>query len=124
MIAYIEGTVVPGKRWGRTIGFPTANVRPHEGAALPPDGVYVGAAALNGRWWPCVINQGRQPTRPSGRRAVEAHLLGYEGDLYGRKLTIAYLHYLRGERRFSSGEALSWQLKRDAASARAYFRGE
>ena len=69
MIAQISGIVVAGKKLGRAIGFPTINVDV-SGCALPADGVYIGEAAFHGQQLPCLINQGYQPTLPSGERRV------------------------------------------------------
>ena len=121
MIAQVSGVVVAGKKLGRAIGFPTINVDV-SGCALPADGVYIGEAAFHGQQLPCLINQGYQPTLPSGERRVEAHILDFNGDLYGATVALTYTKFLRGERKFESGEELADQLARDAAAARAWFK--
>ena len=121
MIARVSGIVVPGKRLGRTIGFPTINVNVSD-AALPADGVYIGEAAFHGQTLPCLINQGYQPTLPSGERRVEAHILDYDGDLYGAIVALTYIKLLREERKFDSREELAMQLTSDIAAARAWFK--
>ena len=121
MIARVSGVVVTGKKLGRTIGFPTINVNVL-GCALPDDGVYIGEAAFHGQTLPCLINQGFQPTLPSGERRVEAHILDFNGDLYGAAVALTYITLLRAERKFDSGEELAMQLTSDIAAARAWFK--
>ena len=120
MIAKINGKVITGKRLGGEIGFPTVNIDP-SGSELPEDGVYIGSAAFDGQTLPCVINQGFQPTLPSGERRVEAHILDFDGDLYGRDVEITYLAYLRPERKFASREELVRQISEDTGAARKWF---
>lgn len=120
----VSGVVRTGKRMGRTLGFPTANIAMPVGVALPENGVYVGRVTLpNGERWPCVLNQGNHPTLPKGGASVEAHLLGFEGDLYGQRIDIEYLHRLRPERRFPSVEALTEQIERDKQAGLRWFDG-
>jgi len=115
------GPVVTGDGRGRTIGLPTANLEP-ENAVVPADGVYAAfarpAANADARPWPAVVNVGRRPTFGGGARSVEAHLLDFEGDLYGRRLALAYRHRLRDERRFSGVDELLAQVRADIALAR------
>lgn len=118
----LTGCVVPGKRLGRTLGFPTANILPDDpnvSAQLPENGVYFGKITLeDGTVYPCVLNQGRHPTVPEGPPTIEAHLLDYRGDLYGAHVTLAYGQQLRPERRFENVEALREQIARDVRRAR------
>ena len=81
-LCVLEGEVVRGKQLGRTIGFPTANIAVADPAACPP-GVYYGVSEADGQRWRVIINIGRHPTVPEGPPTVEAHLIGYSGDLYG-----------------------------------------
>ena len=114
----ISGQTVRGKRLGTELGFPTANLDYPPGSALPPNGVYVAQATVEGRRYAAILNQGRHPTAPEGRATIETHLLDYAGgDLYGRHLTLCYLHFLRPERRFASLAALKAQLCADEADA-------
>lgn len=111
-----EGVVEHGKQLGRTIGFPTANVRPEDSdICLPRDGVYAAALWLEGdeRAYPCMLNQGIHPTTPEGKPTIEANILNYKGDLYGRRVKIEYLAFLRHEECFESLDALKAQLTRD-----------
>ncbi len=111
----IEGKVVRGDRRGRDLGFPTANVVPDERYVVPAHGVYAGFA--NGV--AAAINVGVRPMFDSGRGLlVEAHLLDFDGDLYGRSLRVALIERLRDEQRFSSVDDLVAQMHRDVEEAR------
>lgn len=119
----ITGVVAAGKRIGRTLGFPTANILPDEGCALPSqNGVYAALLTLaDGRALPCVLNKGRHPTLPEGAATVEAFVLDFTGDLYGQRVRVDFLAFLRPETRFPDKEALRAQIARDAENARAWF---
>jgi riboflavin kinase/FMN adenylyltransferase len=109
-----EGEVVRGDGRGRELGFPTANVVPDDRYVVPGHGVY--AAWAHG--YPAAVNVGVRPTFETGRGLlVEAYLVGFEGELYGETLRIAFVERLRGERRFESAEALVAQMRRDVAEA-------
>ena len=111
----LEGTVVEGDERGRKLGFPTANIVPSDDLVCPGHGVY--AAFADGR--PAAVNVGVRPTFESGRGLlVEAHLIDFEGDLYGHTLRIAFISRLRGERRFGGVEELVAQMERDVEVAR------
>ncbi|HEX2467287.1 MAG TPA: bifunctional riboflavin kinase/FAD synthetase [Solirubrobacterales bacterium] len=111
----LEGDVVEGDRRGRELGFPTANIVPSDELICPGHGVY--AAFANGQ--PAAVNVGVRPTFETGRGVlVEAYLIDYEGDLYGRTLRIAFIARLRGEKRFASVEDLVAQMHRDVEEAR------
>jgi riboflavin kinase/FMN adenylyltransferase len=110
-----EGVVVPGDKRGRELGMPTANLVPDERYVVPGHGVY--AAWAHG--YPAAVNVGVRPTFETGRGLlVEAHLIGFEGDLYGETLRLAFLERLRGEKRFESVDELITQMKRDVNKAR------
>ena len=110
-----EGEVVPGDRRGRELGMPTANLVPDERFVVPGHGVY--AAWAHG--YPAAVNVGVRPTFETGRGLlVEAHLIGFEGDLYGEALRIAFLERLRGEKRFDSVDELVAQMNRDVDEAK------
>ena len=111
-----EGEVVEGDRRGRTLGMPTANLVPDDAYVHPGHGVY--AAWANGR--PAAVNVGVRPTFETGRGLlVEAHLIDFEGDLYGQTLRIAFVERMRGEKRFDSVDELVEQMNRDVEEARA-----
>ncbi|HEY58508.1 MAG TPA: bifunctional riboflavin kinase/FAD synthetase [Anaerolineae bacterium] len=116
----VTGKVVQGDGRGRQLGFPTANLKIWARRMVPGPGVYVAQARLaDGGTWGAVVNVGVRPTFEAQPRApwVEAHLLGFQGDLYGRCLTLAFLHRLREERPFPSPEALAEQIRRDVRRA-------
>jgi riboflavin kinase/FMN adenylyltransferase len=111
----LEGPVVEGDGRGRTLGFPTANIVPPDDLVIPGHGVY--AAFANGQ--PAAVNVGIRPTFETGRGLlVEAYLIDFQGDLYGKVLRIAFVARLRGERRFPGVEELVAQMHRDVESAR------
>jgi riboflavin kinase/FMN adenylyltransferase len=110
-----EGDVVEGDRRGRTLGMPTANLVPDDAYVHPGHGVY--AALANDR--PAAVNVGVRPTFETGRGLlVEAHLIDFDGDLYGETLRIAFLDRMRGEKRFESVDELVEQMNRDVDQAR------
>lgn len=114
----ISGTVTPGKRLGRSIGYPTANVEPDYRALMPKRGVYAVEVELPGepRLRKGVANVGTQPT--AGERLperLEVHIPGYEGDLYGERLRVYFERRIRDERRFDSMEELRERIARDIA---------
>lgn len=117
----LSATVVEGDKRGRTIGFPTMNL---DGAALrgrmlPADGVYAGVARLsNGRQRDAAVSIGVKPTFEGHARVVEAHLLDFEGDLYGQTVALEIRRWLRGQQRFAAVEGLKAQLARDVAWVR------
>jgi riboflavin kinase / FMN adenylyltransferase len=115
----MRGTVAHGDKRGRTLGFPTANLVPDPALVVPGHGVYSCRAQVGGENRLAAVNVGVRPTFKTGRGLlVEAYLLDFEGDLYGRELRLDFLERLRGERRFDSAEALVEQIHRDVDDAR------
>jgi len=115
----VAGEVVHGDHRGRTIGFPTANVAVGKHHSLPADGVYACRVTIgNGEEHPAVTNVGVRPTFGQLARTVEAHLLGWSGDLYGQTIRVAFVQRIRGERKFRGIDELREQIGRDAAAAR------
>jgi riboflavin kinase/FMN adenylyltransferase len=114
----IRGEVVAGDRRGRTIGFPTANVLLDGRVLVPEQGVYAGHVRVPGgkRYGACT-NVGVAPTFDRREPKVEAHLLGYEGDLYGEVVDVTFVERLRPEKRFSGLDELKEQIARDVAEA-------
>jgi riboflavin kinase/FMN adenylyltransferase len=117
----VDGLVVRGAGRGRGLGIPTANLDV-ENELLPGEGVYAGLVLDRDEKTPlayCVANVGRRPTFGAPGIVVEAHLLDFEGDLYGRRLRLAFKARLREERRFPDARALVAQIRDDVARARA-----
>lgn len=122
----ISGVVVHGDERGRTIGFPTANVDVGPEIALPQDGVYAAWFVLaNGGRWPAAVNVGRRPTfyADAERSLTEAHLIGFEGDLYGQLVRVEFVARIRAEKAFSGIEALVTQLASDVRDAESTLLG-
>ncbi len=116
----MEGEVVHGSKFGRKIGFPTANLAlpdPHK--LVPLEGVYVVGVEMPGKKkYNGVLNIGQKPTiNREKTKHIEVHILNFEGDLYGEKLRIRFLKRLRAEQKFSSIEALRKQIEEDIINA-------
>jgi riboflavin kinase / FMN adenylyltransferase len=118
----IVGTVVNGQEIGRSIGFPTANLKYPQEKFLPRQGVYcVRVDTPEAKQLPGVMNIGKRPTVDGVNTTVEVHLLDWEGNLYGQQLTV-YLHqFLRSEQKFPSLAALTAQIQADCDTAKAFF---
>jgi riboflavin kinase/FMN adenylyltransferase len=114
----LGGEVVRGAGRGRTLGFPTANVKPDR-PPLIPLGVYACWAWVGGERHKAVVNVGSQPTFGENAVAIEAHLLDFEGDLYWCRIRLAFVRRLRAEMRFPSVDELRKQIGTDAAEARS-----
>jgi riboflavin kinase/FMN adenylyltransferase len=115
---FLDGIVVHGDGRGRTLGFPTANLdTPNE--LLPAHGIYATIATIDGVHHPSVSSVGTRPTVGGGPVTVEAYLLDGGGDLYGRRVRLAFVQRLRDELKFDDLEALRQQMGRDADEARA-----
>ncbi len=117
------GRVVPGDRLGRTLGFPTANILPSR-RVLPMTGVFaVTVSGVNDKPWPAVANLGTRPTVNGKRALLEAHLLDFEGDIYGRHLEVEFVAKLRDEHRFENVQLMTEQMHRDLKAAREILSG-
>jgi riboflavin kinase / FMN adenylyltransferase len=124
---FIRGKVVSGKRIGRNIGFPTANIEPLFAYKLIPSyGVYAVEAEVEGdeQKHIAMLNIGVNPTIEGndGKRTIEAHIIGFESDLYGREVTVRFHCRLRDEMKFDSVEALAARMVQDREMTIAYFR--
>lgn len=117
----LTGKVAGGKRIGRTLGFPTANVAVSRHKALPAFGVYACWLEAEGGMYPAVVNIGRHPTLPEGEVTVEAYALDEKLELYGKKVRLTLLDFLRAEKRFDSVEELQAQIAQDTENCKAYF---
>ena len=113
------GIVAPGDQRGQTLGFPTANLSPHN-EVLPPDGVYAVRVRLDEQLLAGVANIGRRPTfaHATPGRLLEVHLLDFAGNVYGRDLEVGFVARLRGEQQFADAAALRAQITADIARAR------
>ncbi len=117
----IRGTVVQGDQRGRTIGFPTANVMLPDDMARPANGVYACVYVTpDGLQRPAAVNVGVRPTfyESADAAVLEAHLLDFDGDLYGQDAQVEFVSFLRSERRFNGIDELKAQLQRDTADTR------
>lgn len=120
----ITGRVLHGQKLGRQLGCPTANVQLKRTKA-PLQGVYLVSVRVGEQRHPGVANIGVRPSVNSdGQAHLEVHLLDFAGDLYGRRITVAFHHKLRDEQRFASLEALKSAIDADIAAARAYWLGQ
>ncbi len=113
----IAGEVVEGSRRGRTLGFPTANLKPNLPLLIPP-GVYACLALVGRQPHPSVVNVGVRPTFGERTVLIEAHLLDFSGSLYGQRMSLTFIGRLRDEQPFSGIEALKEQIARDVEAAR------
>lgn len=118
------GVVEHGKKLGRKLDFPTANLRWDSSKALPPKGVYAALAYVRGDWYVAAVNIGEHPTAPGGSRmTVEANLIGYEGEeFYGCHMRLLFYKRLRGEKKFESLDALREAVMTNREEAVEYFR--
>jgi riboflavin kinase/FMN adenylyltransferase len=118
----VEGTIIHGAERGRTIGFPTANLKP-KNRVIPRFGVYATATLINGIWRKSITNIGVRPTfETEVEPSIETYIFDYAGDLYGDVLRVRFLHRIRDERKFGGLEDLKAQIARDSARAASYFR--
>ncbi|KAB0546486.1 bifunctional riboflavin kinase/FAD synthetase [Pseudomonas argentinensis] len=118
----IVGRVLHGQKLGRQLNAPTANVQLKR-KRVPLTGVYLVSVEIDGQPWPGVANIGVRPSvAGDGSAHLEVHLLDFAGDLYGRRLTVAFHHKLRDEQRFASLEALKTAIAADIAAARDHWQ--
>jgi len=123
----LSGNVVHGRMIGRSIDFPTANISVDDPCKIiPAAGAYSCVAHADGRWWPAMLNIGSNPTvnGDSAKLLLEAHLVGYQGNLYDKCLSLKLISRLRDEQRFPSLDALRYQLINDKTDALAICRRE
>lgn len=110
---YIKGRVAHGRKDGRKLGFPTANIILGEGRTLPRLGVYRTAVVIDGRVYSGVTNIGVCPTFMGDEARLETHIIDFSGDLYDKELRVYLLGFIRDERRFDSLEELKMQINID-----------
>ena len=117
----LTGEVVSGRKLGRTLGIPTANISIPEGIVNLPFGVYACKAEADGKVYLAVTNIGNRPTVGGHRVTVEPWLLDFEGDLYGKELTLSFYRFLRSEQKFPSLDALKEEIQKNALQTRKFF---
>jgi riboflavin kinase/FMN adenylyltransferase len=118
-LPHLTGKVIVGARRGQRLGFPTANLETDEHLIVPANGVYAVRAHWDNVNHAAVVNIGQRPTfEQNSERVLEAHILGFSGDLYGKELRVEFVERLRPELRFDSGDALIAQMKMDVAQTR------
>ena len=117
----VEGVIIRGDRRGHTIGFPTANLKPHN-RVIPRFGVYATATLIEGKWRKSITNIGVRPTFESDADpSIETYVFDFDGDLYGDVLRVRFLHRIRDEKKFNGIDELKAQIERDSVRARNYF---
>lgn len=120
----VEGVVIRGARRGRTIGFPTANLKPHN-RVIPKFGVYATATLVEGTWRKSITNIGVRPTfENDAEPSIETFIFDHDSDLYGNVLRVRFLHRIRDEHKFKGIGELKAQIERDTCRAANYFRHE
>lgn len=115
----LHGRVVTGAGRGAGMGIPTANLEIDPEHAIPLDGVYATRAYVNGKLYQSMTNIGNNPTFGNSERGVEVYIIDYQGDLYGREVSIDIVERLRGEERFSSVAELKKQIAEDVKKGKA-----
>lgn len=120
----LRGKVVPGADRGKELGFPTANIWPNSLKVLPPDGVYATRVRVGEKTFPSVTNIGVRPTFGGGERWIEVHIPNFQGDLYGKRLSLEFVERLRGELCFATPEDLKNQIARDVSKAQTIIEKE
>lgn len=118
----VEGTVVEGRKIGRTLDFPTANIKCSETLKmLPAEGVYCVTVCIDGQQFKAMCNVGAQPTFNSGKSTLEVHIFDFHQDIYGKTISLSFLERLRDIRRFDTPQALANQLFADKDACLNYF---
>jgi riboflavin kinase/FMN adenylyltransferase len=110
----LTGVVKAGQKRGQTLGFPTANLE-EVATLVPGDGVYAATVDHQGKTWPAAVNIGPNPTFGEAARKIEAHLIGFTGDLYGQTLSLDFIERVRDTRPFAGVPELKKQLVNDVA---------
>ena len=117
----LTGTVVTGRKLGRSLGFPTANIELPQGVIVPRHGVYACRAYVGEKRYMAVCNVGNRPTVQGHQVRTETWLLDFDGDLYGQSVTLEFMYFLRPEQRFESLDALKEAVLCDAENTRKFF---
>lgn len=110
----LNGIVTHGDERGRTIGYPTANLKPeHENKVIPKNGVYAVKVRVNGEWFGGMMNIGVRPTFDDPERTIEVNIFNFDREIYGDTIQIRFVDRIRDEVKFDGVEALKTQLARD-----------
>lgn len=118
----LTGVVQHGKKLGRRLDFPTANLPWPQGKVIPPKGVYAALCDVQDACYMAAVNIGTHPTAPGGSATIEANLLDYSGeDLYGKHMRVALFSYIRPEKKFDSLDELRAEVMRNREQVRTYF---
>lgn len=120
-VYFTKGEIVHGRKLGRTIGIPTANLIPPSIKKLPPNGVYITESLIDGKIYQGITNVGYKPTVKENFLGVETYLFDCSENLYGQEAEVRFYQYLRPETKFSSLEELKNQLKQDVKKGRTFF---
>ena len=119
---FLTGTITKGKQLGRTIGFPTANIKVlEEYKLIPKNGVYIVKSCIDQKTVFGMMNIGLNPTIPSEKLSIEIHYFNFDADLYDRKIVVSILKYIRPEQKFDSVDLLKAQLEKDKVTALDYI---
>lgn len=117
----ISRPVISGKKLGRELGVPTLNQSFAEDSIVPAYGVYVCNVKLDGKFYPGVCDVGTKPTVNGSEVLAETHIIGFDGDLYGKTIDVSFLKMLRPEKKFSDTDELKTVIYGDLAEAKKYF---
>lgn len=118
----LYGTVIAGRRVGRTLGFPTANIMAHPKMVVPTNGVYITKTKYEDKWINSITNVGMAPTLRAERSfSIETHMLDYDEDIYGKDIEVCFIHKLRDEKKYENIEALKKQVADDIKKAKSYW---
>ena len=118
---FLSGEVVSGRKLGRTIGVPTANILIPDDVVVPKLGVYACETVIDGKTYVAVTNIGSRPTVGGHQVRAESWILDFDGDLYGKQMTVIFHQFLRPEQKFDSLEALKQQIRQDAQRVKDTF---
>ena len=117
----ISGIVEYGRQVGRQLGYPTANIRNTEGKVLPKMGVYASYVHIDGKTYKGITNVGTNPTFGEFDTSIETHILDFDEDIYGKRITVSFLSFVREQKKFSGMTELKEQIDADTKKVREYF---
>ncbi|WP_296144187.1 bifunctional riboflavin kinase/FAD synthetase [uncultured Flavobacterium sp.] len=120
---FLTGKIIQGRQLGRTINFPTANIKIEEDYKLiPQNGVYIARSFIDGNLVYGMMNVGTNPTVDGKKQSIEVHYLDFEGDLYDKTIAVELLHRIRSEEKFPSFDALRQQIEKDRITAKEFIK--